>query len=68
MITKETRPAILEAQVYALAGHDLGSFEEVDTTAGGYQATCRRCAKTVWVGRQGLIYSLLGEVCEGSTS
>ena len=49
----------------ALAGHDLGPFEDVDTTAGGYQAAFRRCAKTVWLGESGLMYSLLGEKCEG---
>ena len=56
----QARESILESQVNAaLAGHDIGPFEDVDTTAGGYQAACRRCAKTVWVGDQGLIYSLL---------
>jgi hypothetical protein len=47
------------------AGHDLGPFEPVDPEIGVYQAACRRCAKTVWVGDQGLIYSLLGESCAG---
>jgi len=57
----DARGAILEAQVTAaLAGHDIGPFEEDDN---GYQAACRRCGKTVWVGESGLLYSLLGESC-----
>ena len=55
------RAVILEVMtIAALAGHDLGPFDEVDN---GYQAACRRCGMTVWVGRQGLIYSLLGDEC-----
>jgi hypothetical protein len=61
-VTNPARAAILECQVdAALAGHDLGPFEEVDN---GYQAACRRCGKTVWVGENGLMYSLLGESCQ----
>jgi hypothetical protein len=56
----------LEAQVNAaLAGHGLGPFEPVDPDIGGYQAAYRRCAKTVLVGSQGLIYSLLEDACDG---
>jgi len=64
VVTNErARDAILEAQVNAaLAGHDIGPFEEDDN---GYQAACRRCGKTVWVGEGGLLYSLLGEKCGG---
>jgi len=59
----DTRGAILEAQVTAaLAGHDIGPFDEVGN---GYQAACRRCGNTVWVGESGLLYSLLGEACGG---
>jgi hypothetical protein len=62
----DARAAILEVQVNAaLAGHDLGTFAVLDTTAGGYEAHCRKCDKSVWVGDQGLIYSLLGESCAG---
>lgn len=41
--------AILEIQVNAaLAGHDYGPFEAVDTwTKGGYEARYRRCQKKV---------------------
>ena len=59
----DSRGAILQARVNAaLSGHDLGPFEEDDN---GYQAACRRCGKTVWVGESGLLYSLLGEKCGG---
>ena len=59
----DTRGAILHARVNAaLSGHDLGPFDEVDN---GYQAACRRCGKTVWVGESGLLYSLLGDACQG---
>lgn len=47
----------------ALSGHDLGPFEPVDTVSGGYQAECRKCGETVWVGDSGVRYSLLGEGC-----
>ena len=67
-VSHDAREAILESQVNAaLAGHDLGPFEPVDNEAGrGWQARCRNCGKTVWVGAEGLMYSLLGESCEGS--
>jgi len=57
---------LLEAQVEeALGGHDIGGFEPVEN---GYQATCRPCGGTTWLNDKGLRYSLLKEVCEGSTS
>lgn len=64
MTTKEAKEAILEIQVNAaLAGHDLGPFEPVDTVTGGYQAKCRKCNQTAWVGESGLMYRLLGAKC-----
>ena len=61
--TDQVRAAILQARVNAaLSGHDLGPLRLVDD---GYQAACRRCGKTVWVGESGLLYSLLGESCGG---
>ena len=64
---KAVRESILEIQVNAaLAGHDLGPFEQVKTFEGaGYQAKCRRCNQTAWVGESGLLYSLLAEQCPG---
>jgi hypothetical protein len=39
MTSPELKPTVLEVQVNAaLAGHDLGPFEEVDN---GYQVACR---------------------------
>ena len=62
----DLRAAILEAQVdAALAGHDIGEFKPVSTHTPGYQARCRRCDRTVWVGLEGLLYSLLGDSCPG---
>lgn len=59
----QLKEAVLEAQAEgALGGHSLGPFEAVEN---GYQATCRHCGKTTWVGEQGLRYSLLGERCSG---
>ena len=68
MISQETHDSILEIQVNkALAGHDLGPFEPVDTFDGaGYQAECRKCGLTAWVGESGLMYSLLDERCPKS--
>lgn len=55
------RESILELQVdAALAGHDLAPFERVEN---GYQARCRRCGQTVWVGESGVQYSLLAARC-----
>jgi len=51
--------------VAALAGHDIGEFVPADNAAGGYQAECGRCGGTVWLGDNGLIYSLLAERCPG---
>lgn len=56
----------LEVMVEAtLAGHDIGPFAPVDTVRGGCEAVCRRCGRSVWVGDDGLIYSLLADRCPG---
>ena len=63
-IKPAAREAILEAQVNAaLAGHNLGPFEPVDTLTGGYEARCRKCGQTVWVEESGVMYSLLDHEC-----
>jgi hypothetical protein len=53
----------------AAAGHDLTGFEKVDEAVGlpeGYEARCRKCRKTAWVGEDGLTFSLLNaERCPG---
>ena len=60
--TTELREAILQAQVEAaLQGHDLTPFESVNEH--GFQARCRKCGKSVWVGVSGLMYSLLPDIC-----
>jgi hypothetical protein len=63
-LTESAKATNFEVQVNAaLNGHDIGPFEPVDTVSGGYQAVCRRCGKSVWVGDSGVMYSLLGEEC-----
>ena len=48
----DPRASILEARTTdVLQGHDLGPFMEVKTTAGGSVSHCRKCDKSVWVGR-----------------
>lgn len=65
MTTAEAKESILEIQVNAaLAGHDLGPFELVESFEGsGYEARCRRRDQSAWVGESGLMYCLLGERC-----
>ena len=64
-IIKVVNENILEIQIEAhFQGHDLASFELCEDEK-GYEARCQRCGGTVWVGRQGLIYSLLSEGCPG---
>jgi len=56
------------AAAAALAGHDLAGFEPVEDGDGdphGYQAACRRCNGTAWVGANGVMYSLLADQCSG---
>jgi len=66
MTTTDVRTSIVEIQVNAaLSGHDLGPFEPVESFEGAdYQARCRQCDLTAWVGESGLMYSLLGERCQ----
>ena len=45
-------------------GHDLSEWLLTEAED-GWQATCRRCRQTVWVGKKGLRYSLLEETCPG---
>jgi hypothetical protein len=67
MDTRPDRESLLEILVEAaLSGHDLTPFDPVP--AGGYQARCRRCRHTVWLGGNGLIYSLLAERCPADNS
>ena len=65
-MNREAKASILEIQVNAaLAGHDLGPFEPVEVLTGGYEARCRNCNQSAWIGDSGLMYSLLGEKCHG---
>ena len=60
--TEHMRESILWVQIdAALQEHDLTPFEPVDNR--GYQATCRRCGKSVWVAESGLMYSILSDSC-----
>lgn len=62
---KLLKESILQTQVNAaLQGHDLTGYEVVDER--GFQAKCRKCGGTAWVGVSGLIYSMLTESCSGS--
>ena len=52
----------------AAAGHDLTGFRRVNAAVGmpdGYEARCRKCSRTAWVGDNGLVHSLLGNRCKG---
>ena len=67
MLTKDAKESILSIQVdAALSGHNLGPFEPVKIFTGGYEARCRKCNQSAWVGDSGLKYSLLGERCLGN--
>jgi hypothetical protein len=70
MLNKIPGGAVVEAQVTALlSGHDLTPFTLLPDTTDEYQATCRRCGRTVWVRGNTLIYSLLGYAdCPGSAA
>ena len=47
----------------AFDGHDLAEWVQTEDR-NGWQARCRRCDMTVWVGVSGVQYSLLGEGCQ----
>ncbi len=47
----------------ALTGHDLAEWILVED-GNGWQARCRRCHGTVWVGTSGMQYSLLAACCD----
>ena len=48
----------------ALGGHDLGAWA-VTEDGRGWQAECRLCAMTAWVGASGVMYVLLADRCPG---
>ena len=57
---------ILEIQVEAhLQRHALGSFVLTEDER-GYEAYCAGCGMSVWVGTNGVFYSLLEESCPQS--
>lgn len=59
------KESLIEAAVEAvLGGHELERWQQVET---GWQATCKLCDATVWVGENGLGYSLLADSCAGYT-
>lgn len=49
----------------AFNGHDLSEWQLTESED-GWQATCRKCAGTIWVGKKGLQYSLLTDPCPSS--
>ena len=65
----KAREAMLEVMVnVAGGGHDLTGFDPIqdqDRDPNGYEARCRRCNLTAWVGDGGSIYSLLAAECPG---
>ena len=65
--SQQLRESLLEAQAEAaLGGHELEPFQAVDTISGGYEARCKLCQMTTWVGENGLRYSLLEDRCKGA--
>lgn len=60
MVDVIINPLIEAAAEAALGGHDLGQWQQVEN---GWQATCRLCEFTVWVGDDGMRYSLLEDEC-----
>jgi len=57
----QVKQSMMEASIEAtLGGHDLESWEQVGND---YQAQCQLCKATVWVGKNGLRYSILDDTC-----
>lgn len=58
---------MLEVMVNAtLNGHNLGPWVADENELGGvtgWQALCRQCARSVWVGSRGVLYTLLADRC-----
>ena len=46
----------------AFNGHDLSEWLTTESDD-GWQSTCRLCEKAVWVGKNGLQYSSLENIC-----
>lgn len=64
-VTPEVKEAMLEAVIEAaLGGHDLGAWERVDDDGNEFQARCKLCGMTTWVGGS-LRYSILEDTCPG---
>ena len=62
-LSTEVIEAMLQMAVDAAAGgHDMRPVEGGDS---GHKTICRRCGMTVWIGDNGLTYSLLADVCPG---
>ncbi|MEM9773399.1 MAG: hypothetical protein AAF902_02380 [Chloroflexota bacterium] len=49
----------------AASGHELTPFVKVEN---GFQATCKLCEMTTWVGHSGIRYSILSDQCEKQPS
>lgn len=65
-MNRAVKEAMLEALVEAaLGGHDLDPWEQLDDDGNEYQARCRVCGRTTWVGGS-LRYSILEDVCPGA--
>lgn len=60
--TRAAKDRMLEqAIIAALGSHNLEAFVLVGN--GGYQARCKHCGMTAWVGKLGIFYSLLADEC-----
>lgn len=65
-MSPDVKEAMLEAAIEAaLGGHDLAPWEQLDESGNEYQAHCKLCLKTTWVGSS-LRYSILEDTCPGA--